>query len=256
VGGGRPADDDPEVTRVRQPGPPDSPTPPQQGTPYAQPPYGGPVGAQPPAPNPYAPAGQAPYAMPDHNAYASSPPAGYPSGPPMGYGPPMDFYATFGDRAVATLWDAVYGLPPFALMMLGAVVMVGGGALSSSNELEAGAVVMILGAVIVLAATVWSLWRLIANYMLDQGRTGYTYGKRKVGIRCVLAVDGQAPGAGVTFGKYVIHALINQCFYIDYLWCAWDEKRQTLADKMLNTLVIKQPDPLGQSPMFGKRKAG
>ena len=59
VGGGRPADDDPEVTRVRQPGPPDSPTPPQQGTPYAQPPYGGPVGAQPPAPNPYAPAGQA-----------------------------------------------------------------------------------------------------------------------------------------------------------------------------------------------------
>ncbi len=42
--------------------------------------------------------------------------------------------------------------------------------------------------------------------------------------------------------RWLLHGVINQVIYIDYLWPLWDDKNQTLTDKILGTVVIKQPE--------------
>jgi uncharacterized RDD family membrane protein YckC len=105
-----------------------------------------------------------------------------------------------------------------------------------------GVALIIVGSVLLLAGIALSIYLLIRNYILRQGRTGYTYGKAKVGIRVVREVDGQPAGVGNAVGRYFLHAFLNQACYLDYLWALWDPRRQTLADKVLSTVVIRQPE--------------
>ena len=215
---------------------------------------------QPDQPNPGQPAGDGsqpppPYGAPPPPppAYGAPPPAyGAPQGygaPPPAYGAPQmanpyasepgGGYAQWGDRVVAYLWDFIlYLWPAWVATLLGGMLFVIGGA---ANGGSGSGVLLFLGGVLLFVGFVLSIWRVITNYFIDQGRTGYTYGKRKVGIRLVR-LDGQAPGAGSCVGRYFLHSLINQLCYIDFLWPLWDQQRQTLTDKVLNTVVIKQPD--------------
>lgn len=173
------------------------------------------------------------------------PPAGYGAQPPAGYGappPPTPYqqppvpYASWGQRAVATLWDGiVYPWPSYPPLLIGFVVLFVAVARESGALLAVGLLLVLLGIAI-------ALWRLIVNYMLDQGRTGYTYGKRKQGIRTIRLADGQPAGVGSCVGRYFLHSLINQACYLDYLWPLWDPQQQTLTDKILSTSVIQQPD--------------
>ncbi|HQR26978.1 MAG TPA: RDD family protein [Nocardioides sp.] len=171
-------------------------------------------------------------------SYQTPPPA-----PPPGPTPPNPYaqpvygaYASWVQRAIATVWDWVYlwpglvvGLASWLLFLLGA------GA-------DGGGWLIALGIVLSVVATVLLIWRLVINYMLDQGRTGYTFGKRKVGIRTLREQDGQPSGVGSCVARYFLHSIINQACYIDYLWPLWDQpKRQTLTDKILSTIVINQP---------------
>jgi len=241
-----PEGEDPK-TQIRRPGSPSAPQygnpeyqPQQQPNPYGQqPPYGQP--AQPPYGQPAQPGyeqpqqgyGQQPYGQ-QPNPYGA-PQQGY-GQQPM-YGGPGGAYATWGQRAVATLWDLVYVWPIFAGYLLGAVLIAVGGAMDNG----AGMVLVIIGVVAMIAGIVWGLWRFISNYILDQGRTGYTYGKRKVGIRLLTEATGQPAGALSCVGRYFLHGLINQACYLDYLWPLWDDKNQTLSDKILSTIEIQQP---------------
>ena len=226
-----------------------------------QPPGGQPAGGPPPqpygAPPPYAPdpSGQQP------NPYA--PQGGYGQPPQNPYGGayavpslPPDYYASWGDRVIATLWDFVYGLPAFGVVVLGSVVLIPGAIAADQDQGGLGVALLLLGSLVILAGMIWALWRMIANTIIDQGRTGYTYGKRKVGIRWIGEVQGNSPGIGLAVGKYFLHSVINQFCYIDYLWPLWDApKRQTVTDKILSTIVLRQPDPQGESPLFGRRTA-
>jgi uncharacterized RDD family membrane protein YckC len=209
--------DDPK-TQIRQPG---SPSAPQYGNPeyQQQPAYGQPDYAQ--QPNPY------------------SAPQGY--GQPQGYAQPTYAgpitYATWGQRAVASLWDVVYVWPILAGYIVGGILMAAGGSMDNG----AGTALLIVGIVIMLVGVVWGIWRFISNYFLDQGRTGYTWGKRKVGIKLVLEATGQPAGPLSAVGRYFLHGIINQACYLDYLWPLWDDKNQTLTDKILSTIEIQQP---------------
>jgi len=122
------------------------------------------------------------------------------------------------------------------VLLLGVVITSVGAGLDQS-------VIVALGVVLILVGWGWAIWLFIRNYFLDQGRTGWTWGKRKVGIRLINEVDGTPVGAGMAFVRYLLHGLINQACYIDYLWPLWDERKQTLTDKVLNSVVIKQADP-------------
>ena len=202
------------------------------GQPYAQ-----------PGPPPYGPPpGQNPYGAQSHGQWQYGQPQGY-GQPPTAHAAAPGGYASWGQRAVAWLWDYIVYQWPALLCFLAAVVFVVLGAASAGadNGGLAG-IFFLLGGVLYLAGFVVAIWRLITNVMLDQGRTGYTYGKRKVGIRTVSAQTGQPAGVGSCVGRYFLHALINQVFYLDYLWPLWDQQRRTLTDLVLSTVVVTQPD--------------
>jgi uncharacterized RDD family membrane protein YckC len=155
--------------------------------------------------------------------------------------------ATYGQRAGAWALDfAGFGLP-LTLLIIGIVVLVLGivfseefwllGALFSS----VGVVVMITVGVVLIGYIVW--WLIVL------GR-GQTPGKQIVGIR-VIKDNGEPSGWGYTFlREFVIKALLvgflsDATFgiarLVDYLWPLWDkaEKMQTLHDKLLGTLVVR-----------------
>ena len=183
---------------------------------------------------------------------APPPPPGYGAPPPPpGYGappPPQPYaqamfggYASWSQRAGATLWDFVYLWPGWVTGIVGYLLIIVGAAQGEGGS--AGALIG-LGALASLVGAALMIWRTIINYMLDQGRTGYTYGKRKLGIRTIREQDGQSSGVGSCVARYFLHAIINQACYIDYLWPLWDRpKIQTITDKILTTIVVHQPPP-------------
>ncbi|WP_109506791.1 RDD family protein [Nocardioides speluncae] len=255
--------------RVPQPpagqGPPGQPgqpgQPPQQpgqwsgqpGQPQ-QPPYqGGQQGypQQPQQPGGYPPQGQPPQGQPPQGypqqggGYGQpQPPAqqygGGQYGQPQQYGGQQGGYASWGQRATGTLWDIVYVWPAIALIFGGVLLAIIGGAIGDAI----GTILLLVGVLCYIGGALWALWRNIQNYVLDQGRTGYTYGKRKVGIRLIKEDNPQQPiGAAMALVRWLLHGVINQFCYIDYLWPLWDQKRQTLTDKILTTVVVEQPAP-------------
>lgn len=152
---------------------------------------------------------------------------------------PSSTYAGWGDRAVATLWDCLYSLPPLLLFFLaGAAVLM---AVGSPEPRGAWAITWFaVAAVIYAVAVLWSIWRQINNYVVRQGRTGQTWGKAKVGLWVIDERTGGVPGWPSCLGRYFLHWAINYAVYLDYLWPLWDQpKRQTLTDKILTTVVVK-----------------
>jgi uncharacterized RDD family membrane protein YckC len=84
-----------------------------------------------------------------------------------------------------------------------------------------------------------SLGLLIWNYFIRQGSTGQTIGKQVLGLKLLRESDGQPIGAGMAFLRYLAHFLDGLACCVGYLWPLWDQKRQTFADKIVSTLVVK-----------------
>jgi hypothetical protein len=55
----------------------------------------------------------------------------------------------------------------------------------------------------------------------------------------VLEATGQPVGGGLGIGRYFLHIVDSIPCYIGYLWPLWDAKKQTFADKLVKTLVVK-----------------
>ena len=73
----------------------------------------------------------------------------------------------------------------------------------------------------------------------ESGVSQATIGKKAVGIK-VTSTEGErisfAQATGRHFGKYISAIIL----FIGYLMMLWDERRQTLHDKMAGTLIVKQ----------------
>ncbi|MDP9183379.1 MAG: RDD family protein, partial [Actinomycetota bacterium] len=80
-------------------------------------------------------------------------------------------------------------------------------------------------------------WALYNCYLA--GTTGQSTGKKIAGIRLVRELDGQLVGGGLAIGRYFVHILDSLPCLLGFLWPLWDAKKQTFADKILKTLVIK-----------------
>jgi uncharacterized RDD family membrane protein YckC len=165
---------------------------------------------------------------------SEQPPASYAAQPAP---QPATSYASWGDRAVAWLWDVLYMWPTWIAFTVSTVVLVTG-IVANERDGDSGVALIVVGLVAFFATTAWAIVRMVRNLMIRQGRTGQTWGKAKVGIWVVNSTGG-VPGVGSCVGRYFLHALINQAVYIDYLWPLWDEQKQTLTDKVLSTVVIK-----------------
>lgn len=90
-----------------------------------------------------------------------------------------------------------------------------------------------LGSLISLAGFVFALYNAYLN-----GSTGQSIGKRVAGTKVVAEADGQLIGGGMGIVRYFAHILDVIICCIGYLFPLWDAKRQTIADKVMKTLVI------------------
>lgn len=88
-----------------------------------------------------------------------------------------------------------------------------------------------IGAIILIGLAIWQL--------INEGRTGQTVGKKALGIRLVRESDGQPLGIGMAFVRRLAHFLDSLACYLGWLWPAWDAKRQTFADKIIGSIVIR-----------------
>ncbi len=88
----------------------------------------------------------------------------------------------------------------------------------------------LLAAVGSIAYTAWNRWVL--------GGQGQSIGKRQLNIKLISEDTGQPIGSVNAFLRDLCHVIDGLICYIGYLFPLWDAKRQTLADKMMRTVVI------------------
>lgn len=88
-----------------------------------------------------------------------------------------------------------------------------------------------IGALALIGLAIWQL--------IQEGRTGQTVGKKALGIRLVREIDGQPMGVGMAFVRRLAHFLDSLACYLGWLWPAWDAKKQTFADKVCSSIVIR-----------------
>ncbi|NKI40543.1 RDD family protein [Streptomyces physcomitrii] len=131
-----------------------------------------------------------------------------------GYGAAPEL-AHWGLRLGGTIIDGLIFAVPYIVIIVG----------------QGKAVFAIIGFVALIALAIWQL--------IQEGRTGQTVGKKAVGIRLVRESDGQPVGVGMAFVRRIAHFLDSIACYLGWLWPLWDEKKQTFADKVCSTLVIR-----------------
>jgi uncharacterized RDD family membrane protein YckC len=173
----------------------------------------------------------------DPPAYGALPPQGF-GPPPL---PPGVTYASWGLRAAAFLVDV---LALFALLI--PVGAIGGGlveALSDpvTNEPPVWAIVL----AVVLGLAVLGVW--LRMYSWQAGSIGQSWGKRVVGIHLVAQRTLRPPGGWTGVGRYLLRSALGNAScglytLVTFLWPLWDERNQTLDDKIVNTVVIRFPD--------------
>ncbi|WP_328537124.1 RDD family protein [Streptomyces sp. NBC_00344] len=195
-------------------------------------PYGQPQGQpqQPPQPG-YGYPQQAPQGVPPQQGMPPQPGYGYPQAPPVqpygggypqqpGYGG-MPEFAGWWRRFGALLLDGlIIGVPYSIIVGIGGSV--GGGA---------GSAIAIVGILFGIGLGLFKLYK--------EGTTGQFIGKKALGISLLREADGQTLGFGMAFVRYLAHFVDSIACYLGWLWPAWDAKKQTFADKICSTVVVK-----------------
>jgi uncharacterized RDD family membrane protein YckC len=211
---------------------------------YGQPP--------PPPPPPYAQQQLPAYGQP---AYGEQPWAGAPQAQPWdnsAYGAPVagalpkEAYASWGQRVGAYLID--FGAFLVLSIIAGIILAIGLGRSSASYDpattataadvdplVWVGYGLLILIAIVQLAFTIWNRW-------IRAGRTGMSIGKERMNIRLVGAESGAPIGGGKAFLRDFVRGLLGYVPIVpivDLLFPLWDDRRQTLTDKIMSTVVVK-----------------
>jgi len=167
---------------------------------------------------------------------------GYQQQPPAyGYqqqGPQVE-YANWLYRVGASLIDGlITSVPIIAGFIIGSVL--GGiGTAASQNGGSGGGALAGIGAIFIILGYLAGLGVAIWNIVIRQGSTGQSIGKQVLGTRLVSLQTGQPIGAGMTFVRQICHFLHSLPCYIGYLWPLWDARRQTFADKIIGTVVVR-----------------
>jgi len=167
--------------------------------------------------------------------------------------PPFDASATANANANAktipgpdgqTYTLAKYGSRFGGYLLDGLIVGVGSFVIFLVLALTRVALLSALGILILLSANFFYGWLMIAK------RGGQTIGMRAAKIKAVNALDGgplsMKRAAGRSAAAYLFSALgvvsLSLAPILDLLWPLWDEKIQTIHDKMASTIVVYVDD--------------
>jgi uncharacterized RDD family membrane protein YckC len=187
------------------------------GQPQAEPGYAEPQGYGAQQPGYGQPGyGQPGYGQPGYGQMPAAPGYGQPQG--YGYPPgPVAPLASWGIRVGAYLIDI---LPTIVLYVIGF-------ALAKTSS----AIFLIL-LLAILGWTIYNRW-----YM--GGTTGQSLGKKVTNIKLISEQTGQPIGMGMAFVRDLAHFVDGIICYVGFLFPLWDAKKQTLADKIVGTVVIQ-----------------
>jgi uncharacterized RDD family membrane protein YckC len=219
--------------------------PPGGSYPPPAPPPGSSGGHEPP-PGGYAPPPAPPPPPPGGGSYPPPPPSsgGYAPPPP---GPviralPTESYTPWITRVAAFIIDI---LPYLVVVGIGTGVMFATQQSScvtditqydvsqycSSQPSLIGQLAQWLGTLVGLAYLIW-------DYGYRQGTTGSSLGKSVMKVKVVSETTGQPIGFGMSVVRQVAHIVDAIICCIGFLFPLWDAKRQTLADKIMTTVVL------------------
>ena len=75
------------------------------------------------------------------------------------------------------------------------------------------------------------------------GKLGWS-GASIARIKLVRLADAVPPGGGIGLARYLLRTFLGNITFgiytlLTYLWPLWDERRQSLDDKIFSTLVIR-----------------
>jgi len=184
------------------------------------------------------------------------PPPGYQPPPPPGYQPPPQrpygttpqgsqwgVYASWWSRVGAQLLDVLFAiLLPIIPLIAGAVLAFKDAETDPITDEITGGVdplgitIMVAAGLIYLAFDVW-------NRGVRVGTKGQSFGKQIVGIRIAKLADGQLLGGGGGFLRWfmaLVLGLISCVGLLDVLWPLWDDKKQTLHDKIVGSVALRR----------------
>ena len=214
--------------------------------------FGQPSGGCPQQPGPPAPQqpGQPMPQQPGQPVPQYGAPAG--GAHPPGYHPAGEL-ASWGTRFLGRLVDGgivFVGVLVVSIVfgLLTALIASGG----SSGAVATAAGIWVVGYLIMLGGgAAFTIW----NSAYRRGTTGQTIGQKMVKIKTVSEQTGQPVGFGNAFLRELCHALDSLACYVGFLAPLWDEKRQTWADKIMQTVVVRADDQPG-APQAGYGQPG
>ena len=143
--------------------------------------------------------------------------------------------AGLGPRLIARIIDAVILIPLFLPVVI-LVVIVG----------------QISGALAVLVALFGYLGVIAAAFYImgwGLGETGQTPGKRSQGVMVVDEASGQPIGGPKGIARLLLDGIINSFCYINWIWAIFDDRNQTISDKVLTAQVV-EVEKGGIMPIF------
>lgn len=168
--------------------------------------------------------------------YGSTPPPPPPPPPPPsgGYQAPQGVatgaHASWILRVGAYLIDYAL-LLPFSIVLFifipKTVTTNLNGTISTSQSAGNAGLALLMNLIIVV---IWVYNRAI------MGGKGASVGKKALGLKLISEQTGEPIGAVKAFVRDFVHVVDSICM-IGYLFPLWDQKRQTLADKIMTTVV-------------------
>jgi len=258
-GYGQPGYGQPQPGYGQQPGQPcyGQPQQPGYGQPQGQPGYG-----QPQQPGYGQPPGQPGYGQPQQPGYGQpgygQPQPGY-GPPPTGYGQPQQ--PGYGQPQQPGYGQPGYGVQPPAYGMPSAGYGYDPGQSSQYGQLASwgtraggwlidaapGIVLSIIGDAAGLYGAVYWVCFLLSlgwsayNRWYLGGTTGQSWGRKLVHVKLISEKTGQPIGPLMAFVRDIAHIADTVICFVGWFFPLWDAKKQTLADKIISTVVIQEP---------------
>lgn len=79
----------------------------------------------------------------------------------------------------------------------------------------------------------------VYNWVIKQGNTGQTLGKKALNIAVFKTGTTEPLGPGLTFVRQLAHILDGIPCFIGYLFPLWDKEKRTFADMVMNSRVYQ-----------------